>query len=39
VKRWVKREWRGQYLQKMRARMPYFREDWIVWELTSFRVA
>lgn len=39
VKRWVKREWRGQYLQKMRARMPYFREDWIVWELTSFSVA
>jgi hypothetical protein len=39
VKRWVKREWQGQYLQKMRSRIPYFREDWIIWELTAFRVA
>lgn len=39
VKRWVKREWRGQYLQKLRTRAPALREDWIVWELTRFTVA
>jgi len=36
VKRWVKREWRGEYLQKMRKRTPALREDWIVWELRRF---
>lgn len=33
VKRWVKREWRGQYMPKLRSRHPMLREDWIVWEL------
>lgn len=39
VRRWVKREWRGQYLQKMRPDAPTLREDWIVWELTRFTAA
>ncbi len=36
VKRWVKREWLGEYLQKTRSRAPAYREDWIVWELSRF---
>lgn len=39
VKRWVKREWRGQYMPKLRSRHPLLREDWIVWELSRFTVA
>lgn len=36
VRRWVKREWTGQYMPKLRSRHPLLREDWIVWELKSF---
>lgn len=38
VRRWVKREWHGEYLPKLRSRHPPLREDWIVWELTGFTV-
>jgi hypothetical protein len=39
VKRWVKREWRGSYRQKLDSRSPVMREDWIVWVLTDFTAA
>lgn len=39
VRRWVKREWKGQYMPKLRSRHPMLYEDWIVWELKSWSVA